>query len=1039
MVKKTSNSVNNDRVRQFETLEDRLVLSAQGIADLPVPSTEATDVPAVVASDDVAITNQAVTLTEVNQSTGVNHVHDNYGFDGQGQTVVVIDSGIAWDHYALGGGYGEGHRVVGGWDFAENDADPFDDGGAGYHGTHVSGIIGSSDDVHKGVASGVDLVSLRVFDDAGNGNLEWVEQALQWVEQNIDSFENPITTVNLSIGTNWNANNLPEWATLEEEFAALESRGIFISVAAGNSFQSDPTAGVSYPAVSEHVVPVASHGEDGQLSDFSQRNQNVLVAPGEEIMSTIPGHLLGQSVSQSFLGSSGTSMAAPYVAGSSVLIRQAMDFMGYQDVTQDQIYDNLRATADTIFDNITGASYKKINMQAAIEAIITDQYGDSASNATDIGSLNGGETLKGVIGTFSDKDVIQFTAGQSGVMTFEVDQTHQLDLLIKALGQDATVDGNKISFQVQEGETYQIQLSTQSGIGHYSIATSIETFVAPAMDIGKVDHFQNQNLVLGSESSYNFEAGKSGILVIQFVPGSGSVQPDISIYDSGNNLVGKAQFDGQKYVFQTTVTEGESFTVRAQGQGEGKLDVQNLVSHQSGSLNIHGTNGDNVLSVTDGDQLKVVVDGVEYQFQRTEVTKIGLDAGSGNDQLSFQSSEGTINTAWMKSYAFYTSGSGFQLSAFNFQSTDFVGQAEDVINLYGGSGVDEFFFDTNTTRFSGEGFTNTSTGTGRVYVTGSAEDRAVILGSEGSDYLYSAHDLTYLSGGGSILAARGFAQLQFDLGDGDDSAHLIGSWGDDHVVANYDSVTIQSDGMDRSFKGIEKRYIFGNGGSDSATFYGSNEHADSLYAWHDSAYMKSGDVINYVRDFESFTAYGDSQDRAVLFDSAGDDQFIAGRNSASMIGDGFHNTVNGFGQVDAYSSTGSDTARFVYSDNETFQDNGSLAAISGDGFHRIAHGFDSVVQDYQNSQTQSQTNSLSTLADAEVAVESELITGHQLGQNGGAAGDAIFESLGQTWSESDRLNEESEEDEGSSGLLNAQEQELLATDWYFGHADEQDS
>ena len=126
------------------------------------------------------------------------------------------------------------------------------------------------------------MVSLRVFDDNGGGNLEWVEQALQWVHDNRNAFENPITTVNLSIGTNWNADNVPEAAQLEDEFAQLEADGIFVSVAAGNLFESFNAEGVSYPAASPFVVPVASHGSDGLLSDFSQRNDRVLVAPGRK-------------------------------------------------------------------------------------------------------------------------------------------------------------------------------------------------------------------------------------------------------------------------------------------------------------------------------------------------------------------------------------------------------------------------------------------------------------------------------------------------------------------------------------------------------------------------------------------------------------------------------------------------------------------------------------------------------------------------------------------------------------------------------------
>src|SRR3990172_1067365 len=59
--------------------------------------------------------------------TGLAVARAKYGFRGNGQTGAVIDTGIAYDHVALGGGLGPGFRVVGGRDFtAENGADPSD-------------------------------------------------------------------------------------------------------------------------------------------------------------------------------------------------------------------------------------------------------------------------------------------------------------------------------------------------------------------------------------------------------------------------------------------------------------------------------------------------------------------------------------------------------------------------------------------------------------------------------------------------------------------------------------------------------------------------------------------------------------------------------------------------------------------------------------------------------------------------------------------------------------------------------------------------
>ena len=102
----------------------------------------------------------------------------------------------------------------------------------------MAGVIGSSDPAHLGVAPGVDLVSLRVFNDAGEGSLSLVEEALQWVHANRNAFRNPITTVNLSLGSDDNLRSTPNWQFLEDDLAQLEADGIFVSVAAGNAFTS---------------------------------------------------------------------------------------------------------------------------------------------------------------------------------------------------------------------------------------------------------------------------------------------------------------------------------------------------------------------------------------------------------------------------------------------------------------------------------------------------------------------------------------------------------------------------------------------------------------------------------------------------------------------------------------------------------------------------------------------------------------------------------------------------------------------------------
>ena len=56
-------------------------------------------------------------------------------------------------------------------------------------------------------------------------------------------------------------------------------------------------------------------------------------------------------------------MAAPYVAGAAVIIRQAMQFVGMTNITQDMIFNHMMANADTLFDAATNLSYKRLNLK----------------------------------------------------------------------------------------------------------------------------------------------------------------------------------------------------------------------------------------------------------------------------------------------------------------------------------------------------------------------------------------------------------------------------------------------------------------------------------------------------------------------------------------------------------------------------------------------------------------------------------------------------------------------------------------------------
>jgi subtilisin family serine protease len=889
-----------DKNARFECLESRIVMSAHGLTNFATIDLEQT------VADQIQTTS--VTLNQVHQQTGVQQIHQEYGFQGHGQTVVVIDSGIAWDHYALGGGYGSGYRVVGGWDFAQNDADPFDSGSAGFHGTHVAGIIGSSDANNLGVASGVDLVALRVFDDNGHGSLEHVRQALAWVNSNLHSFVNPITTVNLSLGTNWNANEIPFWANLEAEFAALESRGVFISVAAGNSFQQFQSVGVSYPAASSHVVPVASHGSSGQMSSFSQRNENVLVAPGESIRSTVPGHLFGEATSTRFLAASGTSMAAPYVAGGSVLLRQAMQFMGHEDIDQTTIYQRLRETADRVFDTVTGLTYHHINLRAAMESVVVDQHGDSLETATDLGILQGGERLAGTIGTFNDQDFVRFTAGRTGTLTLNFQQTHDLNLSVHIQGQPAQWVGNSLTLDVVAGQEYTLLLETTNGIGHYTIDSSIQLATLPTTDLGTI--FSRAHALQNSSTQwYELTAGRTGILALQLDTTQG--QPTaMQLFDTEQRWLGTAMAQGDQWVLQANVQAGQSLLLRIDGDLTAALTLQNLVSFHNGTLTVNGTNQSNQIEVRDGASVVVTIDQVAYSFNRTDLQRVQVYAHGGQNHLDVIQDQHGNQTAHLHRHHIYVFNSSYVILGHQVHTISYHGHAQDQVRLFDTADDDTFTARQDHSELQGAGYHNQVFGVGRVVAVASGgNDRANIQGTTGNDQVYSNSAYTTLTANQYWTLARGFEELSVDGGGGQDRVAAFGSQSNESLLVQTDFSRFESADLSREFSGFRNQQFFAVGGGGNSAVLQGGSSPNTFDAYWNRAFFSNTKQVTYLAGFQNVTAVGNHSDRAILYDSIGNDTFDGHGGWGRMMGHGYQNQAVGFGLTIARFSSGSDLSQ----------------------------------------------------------------------------------------------------------------------------------
>jgi subtilisin family serine protease len=202
-----------------------------------------------------------------------------------------------------------------GWDFAENDNNPYDDGSANFgHGTHTAGIIGAVGNNGvgiSGVAQKVGMMIVRIFADSGySTSLSRLASAIRYTA------DNGAKAANASWGGNFGSGN----STIYNAIAYAGSKGMAFVTAAGNSgWNLDSPYYTNYPAEFSlsNIIVVGSDTSSGNLSYFSNYGATTVdvVAPGSSILSTLPGNRYGTM--------SGTSMATPMVTGAVALMVSA--------------------------------------------------------------------------------------------------------------------------------------------------------------------------------------------------------------------------------------------------------------------------------------------------------------------------------------------------------------------------------------------------------------------------------------------------------------------------------------------------------------------------------------------------------------------------------------------------------------------------------------------------------------------------------------------------------------------------------------------
>ncbi|WP_044022746.1 S8 family peptidase [Bacillus sp. SG-1] len=243
------------------------------------------------------------------------------GMRGNGITIAVLDTGCDVNHEELKG------RIIGKRNFTDDD-DGAEDNVTDYngHGTHVAGTVAANENGQGvvGVAPEASLLIIKVLaGEQGSGRYDWIVDGIQYaIDQGVD-------VISMSLG------GPADYPPLQAVIRQAVDKNISVVCAAGNEGDENAaTDEFSYPASYNEVISVGAIDFDRKSSYFTNSNNEVdLVAPGENILSTIPGGKYAKF--------SGTSMAAPHVSGALALIKLLEESNFDRSLSECELYAQL--------------------------------------------------------------------------------------------------------------------------------------------------------------------------------------------------------------------------------------------------------------------------------------------------------------------------------------------------------------------------------------------------------------------------------------------------------------------------------------------------------------------------------------------------------------------------------------------------------------------------------------------------------------------------------------------------------------------------
>ena len=331
-------------------------------------------------------------------------------------TIAIIDTGVDISHPDLKS------KLVPGYDFVNNDANPQDDNG---HGTHVAGIAAASSNNNIGIAGtswGARIMPIKVLNNKATGTYANTALGVIW------AVDHGAQVINLSLG------GTDPSSVLADAINYAHSQGTVVVAAAGNTGDNF----VLYPARYPNVIAVAKTNSTNNWDGSNYGPEIDLAAPGTAIYSTVIG---------GYDYKSGSSLSTAFVSGLAAILKGVSG-----NTSPDTIETQMESTALDIefagWDEYTGAGLIQMDM-----AIQLAKQNSTPPNEQEASQASGGYIPRQVASTNTPIPIWTFSSTPStstATVTFTIEADYVVDKTETATNTPTQVE-NEVEAQGRSG------------------------------------------------------------------------------------------------------------------------------------------------------------------------------------------------------------------------------------------------------------------------------------------------------------------------------------------------------------------------------------------------------------------------------------------------------------------------------------------------------------------------------------------------------------------------------------------------------------